>query len=164
MEIEKLKVYIQSANINFLFGSGLSRPYLATLGNIEDWLMRLSRTEKSLNDQERMLLRASIYREYYNTVMLPNLDKSDNKLEDYRSTMENYKKFFMIWNEIINKRRNTLLPKQINLYSTNIDVFTEKAAEETRIEFNDGFKGSIKPIYDESKFKKSYRKKSLHRR
>lgn len=71
MEIEKLKVYIQSANINFLFGSGLSRPYLATLGNIEDWLMRLSRTEKSLNDQERMLLRASIYREYYNTVMLP---------------------------------------------------------------------------------------------
>ena len=162
MEIEKLKVYIQSANINFLLGSGLSRPYLATLGNIEDWLMRLSRTEKSLNDQERMLLRASIYREYYNTVMLPNLDKSDNKLEDYRSTMENYKKFFMIWNEIINKRRNTLLPKQINLYSTNIDVFTEKAAEETRIEFNDGFKGSIKPIYDESNFQKSYRKTSLH--
>lgn len=35
MNIKELTYYIQSANINFLIGSGASRPYLATLGSIE---------------------------------------------------------------------------------------------------------------------------------
>ena len=35
MKLETLKDYVQSANINFLIGSGLSRPFLPTLGNIE---------------------------------------------------------------------------------------------------------------------------------
>lgn len=38
MKLNKLKNIVQSAHINFLFGSGLSRPYLNTLGNIETWL------------------------------------------------------------------------------------------------------------------------------
>ena len=42
MNIKELTYYIQSANINFLIGSGASRPYLATLGSIEKLLTRLN--------------------------------------------------------------------------------------------------------------------------
>ena len=38
--------------MNFLFGSGLSRPYLSTLGEIETWLTDLN-TRPGLNDVER---------------------------------------------------------------------------------------------------------------
>ena len=41
MNIKELTYYIQSANINFLIGSGASRPYLATLGSIEKLPTRL---------------------------------------------------------------------------------------------------------------------------
>jgi hypothetical protein len=63
MEISKLKTYIQSANVNFLFGSGLSKPYLSTLGDIENWLTRLTK-DTSLSNDVRKVIKASIYREY----------------------------------------------------------------------------------------------------
>ena len=42
MTLEILRNFIQSSNINFLYGSGISRPYLSTLGNIEKWLTKLA--------------------------------------------------------------------------------------------------------------------------
>ena len=51
MHIETLKYYIQSANINFLYGSGLSRPFLSTLGNIEKWLTELNERRQGDADQ-----------------------------------------------------------------------------------------------------------------
>ena len=35
MNIDKLKNIIQSSHVNFLFGSGLSSPYLKTLTSID---------------------------------------------------------------------------------------------------------------------------------
>jgi NAD-dependent SIR2 family protein deacetylase len=158
METSKLKTFIQSANINFLFGSGLSKPYLETLGNIEKWLTELS--DSTVNDDVCSVIKASIYNEYFTKVMLPNLILTNEP--DYKTVIDNYKIFLSTWNDIINKRANRLLSKQINIYTTNIDTLVEKAAEETKIEFNDGFKGSIKPIFDEGNFQKSYNKTSLH--
>lgn len=55
MEIAKLKTFIQSANINFLFGSGLSNPYLSTLGDIEKWLTELAKNNSISNDLRKIL-------------------------------------------------------------------------------------------------------------
>jgi hypothetical protein len=70
--------------------------------------------------------------------------------------------FLRCINILLLKRKTTLLNKQINLFTTNIDIFIEKALEETSIEFNDGFNGRFYPIFNLSNFKKSYFKKSLH--
>lgn len=53
MKIETIKYYIQSANVNFLYGSGLSRPFLAVLGNIEKRLTELNeeRIDQLLQDK-----------------------------------------------------------------------------------------------------------------
>jgi len=160
MDINKLKTYIQSANINFLFGSGLSRPYLDTLGDIEKWLTDLAK-DTTISDNVRKVIKASIYKEYFTKVILPNYNPNEDA-EDYITVIEGYKNFLLIWNEIINKRANRLLSKQINIYTTNIDTLIENVTENTQVEFNDGFKGSIKQIFDESNFQKSYSKTSLH--
>jgi len=159
MEIAKLKTYIQSANVNFLFGSGLSRPYLSTLGDIETWLTELAK-DNSISDEQKQVVKASIYKEYFTKVILPNHTTTIE--EDYKTVINGYKSFLIVWNEIINKRANRLLTKQVNIYTTNIDTLVENASEKVQIEFNDGFKGSINQIFDEGNFQKSYSKTSLH--
>lgn len=159
MQIDKLKTFIQSSNINFLFGSGLSCPYLSTLGNIEKWLTELK--DNTVNDYAiKNIIEASIYKVYFEKVIFPNREIIDKK--NYNYVIQNYKDFFTVWNEILNKRANKLLSKQVNIYTSNIDIFIEKAAEDTTIEFNDGFKGSIRQIYNEGNFQKSLNKTSLH--
>jgi hypothetical protein len=164
MEIKKLKEFIQSANINFLFGSGLSQPYLSTIGNIEQFLTKHSELPENMSENTKHILKASIYREYFIKVMLPNLEEEKElDIMDYSyDVLQSYKNFLSIWNDILNKRGSRLLSKQINLFTTNIDTFVEIAAEQTKVEFNDGFKGSINPIYDEGNFQKSYSKTSTH--
>ena len=159
MEISKLKIYIQSANINFLFGSGLSKPYLSTLGDIEKWLTELAKNN-SISDNIKKVIKASIYKEYFTEVILPNHKRT--REEDYNTVIDGYKNFLIVWNEIINKRANRLLSKQVNIYTTNIDTLVENASEKVQVEFNDGFKGSIKQVFDEGNFQKSYSKTSLH--
>jgi len=158
MEISKLKTYIQSTNINFLFGSDLSKPYLNTLGDIEKWLTELS--SKKIDENLIKIIEASICREYFIKVIFPNHTIVNQTA--YDTVIENYKNFLTIWNDIFNKRANKLLSKQLNTYTTNIDTLTEKAVEQTKVEFNNGFRGTIKQVFDEGNFQKSYNKTSLH--
>jgi len=76
--------------------------------------------------------------------------------------MNNYKHFFEIFNKILLERKSTLLSKQINIFTTNIDICIEKALEDKAFEYNDGFIGSFKPKFDLSNFKKTLFKSSLH--
>lgn len=159
MKPENLKDFIQSANINFLIGSGLSRPYLETLGNIETNLYLLQEN-KDLSEKVKDIVRASIYREYFYKVMLPNKIMGDEDL--YDEVIKNYQRFITLWNGIVHNRCGNIRSKQINIFSTNIDLFVEKAAELCGVELIDGFQGSIKPIFKESNFQKTIMKNSVH--
>jgi len=76
--------------------------------------------------------------------------------------ISNYKDFLVLLNTIVLKRKSSILSKQVNLFTTNIDVFIEKALEETQLEYNDGFYGRFNPVFSLTNFKKSIFKKSLH--
>ena len=154
---------IQDSNINFLFGSGMSAGYLEILGNIENLLTELDK--KVFNDEkQKALIRASILNKYFEGVIQKNIDILDESTRnpDLNSTLNSYKNFFKTINQLILLRRNKLLSKQVNIYTTNIDIFLEKAVEEVRLESNDGFGKGFKPKYDLSNFKKSIFQKSLH--
>lgn len=163
MEIDKLKNTIQDCNLNFLFGSGLSVPYFSTLGNIEVLLTDLEE-ERTLNDAQKSIIRASVLGKYFNTVIKKNPQIIDNGITDALrdETLQNYKDFLIDLNTIVLKRKSTILNKQVNLFTTNIDIFFEKALEETQLEYNDGFYGRFNPIFNLTNFKKSLFKKSLH--
>lgn len=156
-----LKETIQDCNINFLVGSGLSRPFLKTLGNIEILLTELDRLDLSSEPNKLKTLKASLYKKYYDGVIERNLLVMHND-SDADEVLENYKEFLRCINIILLKRKTTLLNKQANIFTTNIDIFFEKALEDASLEFNDGFKGRFNPTFSLSNFKKSYFKKSLH--
>lgn len=159
MDANDLKNYIQSANINFLIGSGLSMPYLTTLGGIEKNLESLS-MRVDLSQEESELIKASIFREYFTKVMLPNLNIHDQ--DKYDMVMNNYKDFIATWNSIVHNRCGNLRSKQLNVFSTNIDVFFERAADSSGVEFVDGFQGSVTQIFSETNFQKIVMRNSLH--
>lgn len=160
MRIETLKYYIQSANVNFLYGSGLSRPYLSVLGNIEKWLTELYELrQRKGNNTKFSIVEASILKQYFDTVISPNLTPTG---KEYDTTITQYRRFLSIWNGIINKRNNSLISKQINLFTTNVDILLERAAMGHGVELNDGFQGSIEQVFEEDSFQKTISKTSLH--
>ena len=110
MTIETLKTFVQSANINFLIGSGLSCPFLQTLGNIEKQLTALEDVPK----EKRTGVKATLYREYFEKVIVPNLMRGEEH-ENYSATLRNYKEFLIIWNAILHNRCTSLMSKQANI-------------------------------------------------
>ena len=126
MDIEKLKNTIQDCNLNFLIGSGLSVPYFSTLGNIELLLTELNENT-TLTFEEKEIIRVSILGKYYDTVISQNpAIVDDTKVTaDKTLVMDNYKKFLVLLNTIVLKRKSSILNKQVNLFTTNIDVFFE---------------------------------------
>ncbi len=154
---------IQDSNINFLFGSGMSAVYLDILSNIEQLLTELN-DDKTISDDKKSLLRASILNKYFEGVIEKNSNILDKTSTDSKliSTLNSYKTFFRTINQLILLRRNKLLSKQVNIFTTNIDIFFERAIEQVGLESNDGFGKGFKPKYDLSNFKKSIFQKSLH--
>lgn len=153
--IQELSEVIQSSNINFLFGAGTSMPFLPLLGSIEQEL------NKALTEKER----ENQYKEYFSKVMLPNKQIIGTDLTydvNYCQTKAAYIDFFIALSGILIKRKTTILSKQANLFTTNIDIMMEKILEELNIEYNDGFSGKFVPTFGLANFKKAIFQRSLH--
>ena len=90
--VNRLKQLIQSSHVNFLYGSGLSKPYLETLGNIETLLTDVSKS--NLNTDEKTVVIASLFAKYYSTVMEPCLDGNIKlRKNEFDYTLSEYKCF-----------------------------------------------------------------------
>ncbi len=152
--VKPIRKAIDSANINFLIGSGLSRPYLDVLNDIEVFLSDPAKTLIEKTEKKK---------EYFTKCIEGNLAIIEDGIDTTKDeVLENYKTFYKILNNILLRRENSILTKQVNVFTTNIDIFSEKALEKTGIEFNDGFHGRFNPIFNLGNFKKSYFQKSLH--
>lgn len=180
--LDHFKNIFQDCNINFLIGSGLSVPYFSTLGKIEIWLTELEEafTDGLINFEQYNYLKASIYKVYFDVAIKNNRKiirfqedfdeyvkvnpKDDEKTQlnqKLKNTYLSYKTFFKSLNNILYERRSNTVTKQVNIFTTNIDVFVEKIFEDLDLQFNDGFNGIFKKKFSLSNFKKSFYQKSL---
>lgn len=168
MEIDRLQKIIESCHLNFLIGSGASKKYLETLFNIETLLTDLD-NENSL-DRESVsykILETSIRYWYFDKCMRGNLKlvKSDftltaEKEQEFNDTCKTYEDFIQALNIILLKRKTNLLNKQVNIFTTNMDVFLDKVLDKLGIEFNDGFSGKFESVFKTSNYQKSIYKSS----
>lgn len=154
---QELKEVIQSCHINFLFGAGTSSPFLPLLNDIEE---KLSKTKDI--DKKR-----KIKKKYCEGVMLPNfdiVDRSQNldENDDLKTTLSGYEKFFRTIALVLLNRKSTILSKQVNIFTTNIDILSESVLEKLGLEYNDGFSGRFDANFSLSNFKKSIFKHSIH--
>jgi NAD-dependent SIR2 family protein deacetylase len=167
LDKRELKEIIESSNINFLVGAGLSVPFLPVLGNIEEAIEN-AETDEQVTEQLKL---------YFNGVMVPVLDvpnkganlsttrPSADELspkEKFDVTYGGYKELFDSVNSILLNRKSTLLTKQVNVFTTNIDIMMESVLEDSNFEYNDGFVGNINPSFETSNFYKSIFKTSAH--
>jgi len=153
--MQELSEVIQSSNINFLLGSGASVPFLPLLGNIEQDL------NKATNDDKR----EKLYKQYLSDVMIPNKKIISNDISsdrEYQQTKNSYEKFFLALSEVVLRRKSTILSKQLNLFTTNVDILMETVFEELQMEYNDGFSGKFNPTFSLANYKKSIHQRSLH--
>lgn len=154
-KMQELSEVVQSSNISFLLGSGVSTPFLPLLGNIE----------QTLNTTKDSTVKETQYKKYFEEVMLPNkkIISSDLSTDsNYQKTKNAYKKFFQILAKVVLQRKSTILSKQINIFTTNIDILMETGLEELYIEYNDGFSGKFNPTFNIANYKKSIHQRSLH--
>ena len=151
---KELKEIIQSGHINLLVGSGCSLDYLTTLLDIEN-RMNVENTK------------AQAQKDYYNLIKKSKavLDEAletevaeKGKLE---KTKQNYDSFLGFWANTISSRSLHIVNKQVNIFTTNFDLFMEDSCERLGIPYNDGFAGQINPSFSVANFNKIQRYKSL---
>jgi len=159
MNYDDLKKIIESCHLNFLIGSGASRPFLGTLGTIETMLTELAQKDDS---DTKKIVEASIKKHYFDIAIKGNLDLSTATSSKFKNTKSNYNEFLNALNTILIKRKSNLVSKQVNLFTTNMDLFLETSSEELGINYNDGFSGRINPKFGTENFHNSIRKTSTH--
>jgi len=157
--IKILKDIFQDCNINFLIGAGLSAPYLKILSNLENLLTELDKS--SLQEADKKIIRTSLYKKYFNDVISKNIDVLNNNT-NANTVISQYHTFLKLMNSLLLLRKSTLLHKEVNIFTTNIDIFLEKALEDLGLEYNDGFNGRFHPAFSTSNFKKLHSKKSSY--
>lgn len=172
--LESIKNIIESCNLNFLVGSGLSVPFFETLGKIEVWLTGLE-NEKSIPPNIKEYIRGCLYKRYLDAAMKKNndiyffdgtvgdyIDNATSDKDKLNNTYKSHKEFLTNINHILYLRGRNTLSKQVNIFTGNIDIFFEKTIEKLNLNFNDGFSGIFTKRFSLSNFKRSFYQKSLH--
>ena len=160
--IKKISKIAEVSHLNFLFGAGSSDKFIPPLPSIEKQMDEAE--EKGETEQE-----VKLKKEFYSKVMSPcldiksysyNKDKGGAGKEILTATYENYRLFLIEITRYLLSRKSTLLDKQVNLFTTNIDIFLEKVLEDAGANYNDGFIGHMSPTFRTSNFQTIIKKKS----
>jgi SIR2-like domain len=127
----------QSGNINFLLGSGASLPAIPTAGLIEVEIAEMISAGRNEEAYARMY--AFLKSVHEPTKKLIN----DEECEDNLASLRCYEALLTTIEEILLARRTTILPRQATVFTTNYDLFLEKASAACPSTiFNDGFSRS----------------------
>ncbi len=156
MDFEIFKKIVESCHLNFLIGSGASKPFLGTLGEIENLLTDLAKS--NIEKDERTVLDSSIKKKYWDVAIKGNMDIYDSNRGKLKITKQNYSEFYNSVNTILLKRKTNLISKQANVFTTNMDLFNEYTIESLQFVYNDGFSGRIRPVFSTSNFSNSVKK------
>ena len=140
-DVNALKSFLgrayQSSHINFLIGSGASLPAIEAAGNVENDIQKLYETGKSeyIDKANRKKYDFLLGVQKPTNLLIRNEPCCNNS----RTTV-NYKRLLNGIAQILHDRNTTLLPKQSSIFTTNYDLFIEKAAEYVpNLILNDGF-------------------------
>lgn len=149
LTVDRLRTIVQDSHINFLVGAGTPSAFFSRLGNIEGALTALA--ESTADDSVKAYVRASLQGYFFEHVLVPNIELLGRGAAA-KEVVTSYATFLRTLNRILLKRRSSLLGKQANIFTTNVDLVFEVALELMEIDVNDGFTGKIRPRLDLGEF------------
>lgn len=124
----------QSAHVNFLIGSGASCPAIPVAGDMEKDIATLLEASEDVAAMQKMY-------QYLESIQVPtNKLVGGDEDEEITKTLLQYRRFIGIIESVLCKRSTNILPKQATIFTTNYDLFMEKAATYyPSLRLNDGF-------------------------
>jgi len=134
--IGNLQKGVQSANLNFLIGSGCSKPAISTLGTIEKDIQSLLEKDKIEDAKKKTYEFLKPFVESTSQI----IDNTELD-ETHQSALKNYRSFIETIAKLLFERKSNILHKQATIFTTNYDLFIEKVSENysSQLIINDGF-------------------------
>jgi len=125
---------VQSSHLNFLFGAGASCPGVPAAGDVEAEISNLLKAS-DLDGAEKKAI------EFLKQFAAPMKELAGDKFSnEVNQTLEQHRLFIQTIDRLLTERKTNLLPKQASLFTTNYDLFVERASEDCpSIILNDGF-------------------------
>jgi hypothetical protein len=150
-KIKNLRRLAITKQLNFLIGSGTSYPAIPLMGMIE------------VEDTEE---RNMVLAQKVKTVSSKLLEDISEIEQSISSTLENYVEFISKIIDILNLSNSRQTPRTTNLFTTNYDLFIEKASDKVlhtyRFVFNDGASGYFERKLDSSNYNRTVSYKGLN--
>lgn len=170
--LEEIREVAVSKNVNFLIGSGCSSGAIGTMNTYWE-KARENNDHEAPNESaggahckeckrlgNELLLKE--VRKISEIILNPSMGEGQ-KLSDVENVSSSYEAFIREVNSLMNRMNSRQNPKNINVFTTNYDLFIEDALDkvsktETFV-INDGARGYFKRILDSSNFNRtvSYR-------
>lgn len=151
--VKQLRKIAITKQVNFLLGSGTSVPAIPLMGAFHDV------NDKSANEQlfERV-------QEVSKKLLIKN--KCELAEKDIFIVLRNYKKFIESIVSILNLSNSRQTPKNVNVFTTNYDLYIERATDQIlkkyKLVFNDGATGYFDRYLDSSNFNRTVSYKGLN--
>jgi len=132
--ISLLRKSTESSELNFLLGSGCSSPAIPVLGNIEKKVQELRAKQQELEVGRAL---AEYLKEF--AISTQSLLGTPDQVQ--REALEVYSSFLVVVSRILIARRSNIAPKHASIFTTNYDMFVERAFQEHRgpLVLSDGF-------------------------
>ena len=150
VDIKNIKKLAITKQLNFLIGSGASMPAIPLMSQING-----SDDKEKNNNLVEKIKEVSC-----------KLLEDDLKESDIKTTYNHYYEFMFQVIQLLNKSNSRQVPRSVNIFTTNYDLFIEKTVDElvtqNRIVFNDGTSGYFKKYIDSSNYNRVVSYKGLN--
>ncbi|TPR19514.1 hypothetical protein DY138_02395 [Apilactobacillus timberlakei] len=148
-EIRRLSI---TKRLNFLIGSGVSMPEIPGM-NDEIYLKNINALD---NEHDRKIDKNN---NLVNKIKEISSDILNNE-RNVKGKVKTYQRFLEILVDLLNYSNSRQTPRSINIFSTNYDLFVEKAMDNVlnsnmKLVFNDGASGYFHRYLDSYNFDKS---------
>ena len=168
-------------NVSFLFGAGTSSGAIPAMVKMQEQITEQINTDVTLEDIRELyskikdnnlekILGILYAKKYYLEGVSENID-IENKLIDYIETQmfnkinvdiesDDSKKVLELYKLFYQKvaLRNKDLSR-INIFTTNNDLFNERALDNLNINFNNGFGGGLERVFNPARFQYTFSRK-----
>ena len=154
-DIKQLRYFAMTKRLNFLIGSGTSVPAIPLMSFFKGEDISDEKANNSLSDKVKDVSKK----------VLEDIGKASEE-EIIKAVLKRYSEFIKVILQLLYHANSRQVTKNINIFTTNYDLFIEKSLDELMkyesFVFNDGSNGYFNRILDSANYNKSVAYRGLN--
>ena len=154
-DIKQLRYFAMTKRLNFLIGSGTSVPEIPLMSFFKGEDISDEKANNSLSDKVKDVSKK----------VLEDISKASEE-EIIKAVLKRYSEFIKVILQLLYHANSRQVTKNINIFTTNYDLFIEKSLDELMkyesFVFNDGGNGYFNRILDSANYNKSVAYRGLN--